>query len=628
MILLFAVIAVSTAVNSGWSLYRHLTEEFKSKGVAIASSIAGSSVEILLNRDASTVQAMIDQYLQIKGVAYVFVKNDEGEIVSHTFVPAIPEEVKTIKEKKEETSVTLTRIPGFGPVMDISTPILAGIVGHVHVGMNRGLILSSFWSAIVNQELIVLIIFALTILLAYLAVNRVSQPLNTLAQYARELASHDFSSDESFHSSVNLQTIKSDDEVGKLAETFEVMEGALYQSIRKLKETTAARERIESQLEIAREIQLGILPRVFPPFPERKEMEIFATLSPAQEVGGDFYDFFFIDNDRLLFAVGDVSDKGVPAALFMAVTKTFLKACASGSNGDNVLFTVNNELCRENESCMFVTLFCGILNTLTGEVKYSNAGHNPPYVLRSSGEVERLQERHGMALGAVENTPFGASRLFLRPGDCLFLYTDGVTEAMDTDKQLFTEKRLKECLASQCGSSPEKAIQRVVREIMNHVSGAQQSDDLTMLCVRYAGTNSLTHNISLRIKNNLMELERVSAALDHFRNQHGLSREVLFAVNLSIEEMITNIVSYGYDDSAEHEILIACILEDNQLTIRIEDDGKPFNPTAVPEPDLESSLMDRKVGGLGVHLAKKMMDKVEYRREENRNILEMGKHLS
>jgi phosphoserine phosphatase RsbU/P len=241
-------------------------------------------------------------------------------------------------------------------------------------------------------------------------------------------------------------------------------------------------------LKIAHEIQMSMVPKIFPPFPDRREFDIFATLVPAKEVGGDLYDFFFLDNDHLCFAIGDVSGKGVPASLFMAVTKTLFKATAgNGGTPGETLARLNTEICRDNESCMFVTLFCGILNIRTGQVDYSNGGHNLPYYLHHDG-VSPLENTGGRALGVVEQSPYASGRMVLEPGEALLLYTDGVTEAMDSSETLYSDQRLAEFLGTNRGSAPRQIIGDLIRDVRQFAGAAPQSDDITVLALLYFGT--------------------------------------------------------------------------------------------------------------------------------------------
>jgi sigma-B regulation protein RsbU (phosphoserine phosphatase) len=250
----------------------------------------------------------------------------------------------------------------------------------------------------------------------------------------------------------------------------------------------AEKERIESQLRIAREIQAGALPSVFPPFPERNEIDIFASMKPAKQVGGDFYDFFFVDDKNLYVLIGDVSGKGVPAALFMMTCKTMLKAEAmNGRSAWEILRNANKGIYPDNETCMFVTVFCAIINTKTGEVDYASAGHNPPMVSRSGGGFEFLELEKSGVLGPMPDGRFSTGTLRLNPDDALFLYTDGVTEALNPDEEFYSEERLRNLLSNIREKDPTHMIQAVKDDIRQFAGGASQYDDITMLAIRYNG---------------------------------------------------------------------------------------------------------------------------------------------
>ena len=254
----------------------------------------------------------------------------------------------------------------------------------------------------------------------------------------------------------------------------------------RLTEAHVEKQRMEEALKLAHEIQMSILPKIFPPFPQRCEFDLYATIEPAREVGGDFYDFFLTADNHLCFAIGDVSGKGVPASLFMAVTKTLLRVIATRvRRPEAVLAELNNELYRNNETGMFVTIFYGVLNIRTGAVEYSNGGHNPLYVLSSQGAVVPVDNTGGMALGVLANVSYRAKRIQLRAGENLFLYTDGLTEAMDRAGNLFSERRLQECLQGVKEVAPAELIRGAVRVVKQFAAGAEQSDDITALAIQY-----------------------------------------------------------------------------------------------------------------------------------------------
>lgn len=308
----------------------------------------------------------------------------------------------------------------------------------------------------------------------------ITKPLCLMAKATEAIGKGDFS--------VEMPCIKSQDEVGALAGGFKQMQSALKEYIAKLTETTAIKEHIESELKIAHDIQASIVPRIFPPFPGRKEFDIYALLEPAKEVGGDFYDFFFIDNDNLCVLIGDVSGKGVPAALFMAMAKTLMKATAKENSApDIILDKVNKEILCNNDSSMFITIFCAMLNVKTGTLSYVNAGHNPPLVMRKSKEAQFLSGPGGVAIGIAEEAVFRKGEITLAAGDTLYMYTDGVTEAVNVKNELFSEEKLRSQL--NILGRQNKSVKEIVHELLKNVqsfsSGMPQSDDITMLGLNY-----------------------------------------------------------------------------------------------------------------------------------------------
>ncbi|MDD4626934.1 MAG: SpoIIE family protein phosphatase [Syntrophomonas sp.] len=304
---------------------------------------------------------------------------------------------------------------------------------------------------------------------------------------------------EAFHMGLNLLMVKPFDQIYVIIKNVSlpmICTNALgmgifvfiIHNLVREKETQEQKELIESELTVAREIQMSIIPKIFPPFPERLEFDLFAVLEPAKEVGGDLYDYFLLDNDHLCFTIGDVSGKGVPASLFMAVTKTLIKAKADiRLEPDEILYAVNNELCADNDSGMFVTEFLGILTISSGEIVYSNGGHNLPYILRKEGTIKMLPRMAGMALGVMEEIPYNQARVKLNPGDSLVMYTDGVTEAMNESGKLFGEERLEKILVGLTNHTAREEVEAIMRTTREFVQEAKQSDDITILVLQFTG---------------------------------------------------------------------------------------------------------------------------------------------
>ena len=285
---------------------------------------------------------------------------------------------------------------------------------------------------------------------------------------------------------VNVPDIRTGDEVELLANSFRKMEEDMISYIRSFTQITAEKERIGAELNVATQIQADMLPRIFPAFPERKEFDIYATMDPAKEVGGDFYDFFLVDDDHLAVVIADVSGKGVPAALFMVIAKTLIKNHAQNKDAPGAVFTQTNEqLCEGNDAGLFVTAWMGVLEISTGKLIYVNAGHNPPLLRRADEKFEWLKSRPGFVLAGMEGVRYRENEMEMQPGDMLFLYTDGVTEATNANQELFGEERLLETLNEQPKLPVSALLPKVKKSIDSFVGEAEQFDDITMLSLNY-----------------------------------------------------------------------------------------------------------------------------------------------
>lgn len=322
-----------------------------------------------------------------------------------------------------------------------------------------------------------IIFFALVgmivIMISFAVAGTITRPIQELAQNVEKIGQGNLD--------VRMK-VESGDEVGELAQTFNEMLSDLQLYIKNLSEVTAEKERIGAELDVATNIQASMLPCIFPAFPEHKEIDIYASMDPAKEVGGDFYDFFLVGKDRLALVMADVSGKGVPAALFMVIAKTLIKNRAQlGEEPAVVLERVNNQLCENNEADMFVTVWLGIYELSTGRLTYTNAGHECPAVMRAGGSYELIRESHDFVVGAMEGMPYTQHEITLNPGDKLFLYTDGVPEATNAHEELFGEDRMLTALNRSVGMTPKQTLAEVKKDIDEFVGEAPQFDDLTML---------------------------------------------------------------------------------------------------------------------------------------------------
>ncbi len=392
---------------------------------------------------------------------------------------------------------------------------------------------------------------------------------------------------------------------------------------------TAAKERMEEELNIGRDIQMSMVPVDWPAFPERKEFSIYATLQPAREVGGDFYDMFLIDDDHLCFLVADVSDKGVPAALFMAVSKTLIKSHAVADlSPASILTAVNSELAEHNESSMFVTIFLCVLDVRTGQLVYTNAGHNPPYIKTSGHGLITLDQRHGPVAGAVDGVAYGENREQLDSGDYVIMFTDGVTEAMSPERELYSEERLEELLEGADLVSTENVIDLIFDSVVEHADTAEQSDDITILALAFEGIpGEHAHRLDLVIPNRIEEVATVLTGFEEFAASHGLDDSIRRTVLLVLDDLVNNVVSYAFHSAADHDIEISVELSPHRLAITIADDGIPFNPFGIDRPEVDASLEERDIGGLGIRLVMTLMDEYNYSRRGGKNVVTIVKNL-
>ena len=381
----------------------------------------------------------------------------------------------------------------FGSFSSVYLPI-EGIDGRryvVGVDINLAVVKQRLNAALKTSIAVGVVMFALAMALGWLLVDRIVGPLIRLTTFTRNMGQRNFQPDETETAAMLAISKRRPDEVGSLAEAMTAMIGRLQRYLIEMQAATAARERVEGELSAARDIQAGMVPHTFPPFPDRTEVDVFALLDSAKEVGGDLYDFALLDRDRLFFVVGDVSGKGVPAALFMAMTTTLFKATALSTKTTGEIMTrVNAELSRDNDAMMFVTAVCGILDLRTGAVQYSEGGHEPPFLRRADGSLSRLPKQQSIALGIADDAIFETGRFKLAPGDALVLFTDGVSEAANLADELFTVERMETALSTAQAVTARHLAEGLAGDVRVFVGEAPQSDDIAILVVRYEGVGS------------------------------------------------------------------------------------------------------------------------------------------
>ena len=380
-----------------------------------------------------------------------------------------------------------------------------------------------------------------------------------------------------------------------------------------------AKARFSKDLEIAKQIQHSSLPSVFPPYPNRKDFSIFANMYAAKEVGGDFYDFYLVDENHLAFVIADVSGKGIPGAMFMMTSKTLIKSHIESGLAVNDVFTnVNTQLCENNEAGMFVTAWMGILDLKTGIVKFANAGHNPPLVKHADGTFEYLKSKANFVLAGMDGIRYKEQEIQLEKGDKIYLYTDGVTEAHNDKNELYGEDRLLKCLNSVKDKSVDDICQKIKEDVELFVGTAEQFDDITMLCVSF---NEETKDIAITVNPTMETVSQIAAFVEEEMEKLEISPKISMKLMIAVDEIYSNIIRY----SGASEATIKIEKTEKELHLWFIDNGKPYNPLDAEEPDITISSEDRKIGGLGIFMVRKMLNNVEYKYIDGKNILKLTK---
>ena len=455
------------------------------------------------------------------------------------------------------------------------------------------------------------------------AIYQMSRPLQQFAESAVSIADGNLDTP--------LPKIHSEDELLQLRNAFEYMQTSLKQHINELQATTASKERLQSELVIAHDIQMGMLTTVFP---ERDDLDLFASMTPAQEVGGDLYDFI-IEDDELFFIIGDVAGKGVPASLYMAVTRTLFRNLAGNyQSAANIMREMNHAIASANESLVFVTAFVGVLDLRTHHLTYCNAAHNAPALITADGQCQLLDVETNLPIGIQDHYRYEEQQIAFPENTALLLYTDGLTEAMyisaDGGRKLFGEDRLLHDLEKNKQASAIEVIDYLKQHVNVFADGTVQGDDLTLLFLRH-GASQKNHSAAPRriiMKNEMTEVSRMRGFFLSVCREHDIDDETFKTLNLAIEEWVANVINYAYPKGIRGHVELTAKVSEGILTLVIKDHGAPFDPTQHADVDVDAALDERQIGGLGIHLVKAIMDTVNYERSaDGYNVLTLTKEL-
>lgn len=467
------------------------------------------------------------------------------------------------------------------------------------------------------------IVFAGLLLMLYFFIHIIKRELNPLQRLA-----HEAENIASGHFDASLPNFQRIDEIGQLSHSFGNMQQSLVKYIDKLKDTTAQKASIERDLHVASAIQMGMLPKKFPTFPERDDVQLYASLTPAKEVGGDLFDFYFRD-DKLFFCIGDVSGKGVPASLFMAVTRSvFRTVSARESMPDRIMASLNETIVDMNETNMFVTFFVGVLDLPTGLMRYCNAGHDAPMLVGVG--IGTLPCDSNIPVGIMPSWKYTLQETHIFTGTTIFLFTDGLPEAMDIHQEQFRMERVNEAANRALAQKlePKPFIALMSDAVSQFVGDAEQSDDLTMMAIQYIKENDDSKiNESIVLQNDIKEIPRLTAFVEEICREAILPTNVSMQLRLAIEEAVVNVIDYAYEPNTQGSVTIKAKSNGTRLKFVIIDAGTPFDPTQKAEVDTTLSAKERPIGGLGIHLVRQIMDSVEYERMGSLNVLTLRKNI-
>ena len=455
------------------------------------------------------------------------------------------------------------------------------------------------------------------------------QPINEIAEAAHTYA-QDKKKGEPRSDYFAMLNIRTGDEVENLSLVLADMERDLTEYEENLTKITAEKERIGTELALATRIQADMLPNIFPAFPERPDFDIYASMDPAKEVGGDFYDFFLIDEKHLGLVMADVSGKGVPAALFMMISKILVQNYAmTGRSPAQVLQAVNTQICSNNREEMFVTVWFGILDTETGKITAANAGHEYPVLMHAGGQFELLKDKHGLVIGAMDGIRYKEYEITLQKGSKLFLYTDGVPEATNAENELFGTGRMLAALNGDPAAAPEMVLRRMRQAVDGFVLEAEQFDDLTMLCLEFKGNTGMGGTSKeLSITAEVEKLPELLTFIEQQLEDAGCPLKTQMQISVAVEEIFVNIANYAYaPGKGVATVRIECCDDPAKATITFIDRGTPFDPLEKDDPDVTLSAEERKIGGLGIYMTKKTMDDVLYEYKDGQNRLTLIKRF-
>ncbi len=599
----------------------------ESSFLAVQKSLDG----LFLDNSASSVYVGFIDYTHNAFVFFADSKHSDNYAVPGSFdnglITEQSEKIRNLPAKDQILEPYFDESVSYGHLMCAAAPIVDtdnSLICHAYVDIDFSIIYSSI-NGFINTLAILLFGFALLLTVGIVVLFNFTliKPIKKLDAATTSYLNTD-NQDPTNITEISKLKINTKDEVQHLTQSIQTLEKNIANYIRSIESINAEKERYSTELDIAEKIQMGLLPHEFP---SNENYRLNAYVNPAKEVGGDFYDFFMVDETHIALVMADVSGKGIPAALFMAIGKTLIKDHTITSKNLSDTFTdVNNLLSHGNNSDMFITAYEGVLDLETGEYKFVNAGHEMPFIYKKkTNTFESYRCKPGFVLAGMPGIKYQEGQIKLEPGDKIFLYTDGVTEATDDSKNQFSLERLQRALRENRTLSPSEIIEEVKDRVDHFVKGAPQFDDITMLCFEFI------HKIegktrTIEVGANLSNFEKVLNFINDTLDEHYIEKKTINKIDIALDELFSNVCNYAYEDGLG-KVKVAISVTSAQIKISLIDDGKPYNPLEHEDPDITESVKERKIGGLGIMMVKKTMDEVKYEYKHKQNIITIIKNI-
>ncbi len=632
------------------AVYRSLSDEERQLTGTEEYRSFYSGLDLSAGSDYDILSSMLRGFLNDSDISFIYLAMYDEASCAMVYIadsdpeaPLLPGEWESVNERGMRKFLNwdgtgmvydIARTSGYGwmcttgiPIRDENGEICAFVLADVTIDK----LFSGMKEFALQVSIAVLVITAIVaVALANYMKKKISVPIDEIAGAAERYVAdrRDGITDTDHFAMLNIRT---GDEIENLSLVMADMEHDIQAIEDDLTKITAEKERISTELTLAKRIQAAMLPSIFPPFPDKKEFDVFASMDPAKEVGGDFYDFFLVDDDHLCLVMADVSGKGIPAALFMMISKIILQSCAMLGQGPSAVLTKTNEaICSNNQANMFVTAWVGILELSTGRLTASSAGHEYPIIKKPGGDFEVFKDRHGFVIGGFPSSKYEDYELLLEPGTMLFLYTDGLPEATNSEKEMFGLNRITAVLNENADRHPNEILESVNRAVEKFVGNEEQFDDLTMLCIQYCGPDHEGGEPvkELTVKATVENISAVTRFVDEQLKELGCPLKTQSQIDIAIDELVNNIASYAYAPGTG-DLTVRFEFDEKTRTAAITfiDSGTPFDPVAAEDPDVTLAAEERGIGGLGIFLVKKTMDKVSYRFLDGRNMLRIEKKI-